>query len=72
MTYHMSKSEEPAAVWNESRIICGDLVLLDLEIFSSEFMIPPLALLDYYPPTLFISHKTPAAFYSSAHSDLLF
>ena len=40
--------------------------------FSSEFMIPPLALLDYYPPTLFISHKTPAAFYSSAHSDLLF
>ena len=36
------------------------------EDFPSEFMIPPLAVLDYYPPTLFISHKSPAAFYSAA------
>ena len=67
----MSKSEEPAAVWNESRR-SGALSTSRFSDFSSEFMIPPLALLDYYPPTLFISHKTPAAFYSSAHSDLLF
>lgn len=67
----MSKSEEPAAVWNESRS-SGALSTSRFSDFPSEFMIPPLALLDYYPPTLFISHKTPAAFYSSAHSDLLF
>ena len=67
----MSKSEEPAAVWNESRS-SGALSTSRFGDFPSEFMIPPLALLDYYPPTLFISHKTPAAFYSSAHSDLLF
>ena len=55
VTCDMSKSEEPAAVWNESRS-SGALSTSRFIDFPSEFMIPPLALLDYYPPTLFISH----------------